>query len=253
MLEAIGKGIELVSEETNQKIVMVVMAHPDDSEFSCAGTIASWVREGWEAYYVVCSDGSGGGSDDAREVGLAERRKISALRQEEQRAACETLGVKDVFFLGYPDGQLQPSMDLRRDIVRMLRRYKPTRVICQSPDRTWTPVMRLGRYHPDHLAAGRATLEAIYPASQNPWDFPELLEEGLEPHHVREIYISGSPNDSFVVDITGTIDLKIKALSAHVSQLGDFSQVEERVRAWAAANGEAHGLKYAETFHRTEN
>ncbi len=240
-------------EQAISKVAMVIMAHPDDSEFSCAGTVATWVREGWEVYYVVCSDGSGGGSDDVREVGLEARHEISRVRQHEQKAACDVLGAREVFFLGYPDGQLVPDLNLRRDIVRMLRRYRPTRVVCQSPDRSWFPLMPIPRYHPDHLAAGQAVISAIYPASQNPWDFSELLKEGLEPHRVREVFISGSPNDSFIVDISDTIDLKMKALAQHVSQISDMPALEERVRGWNSLIGEKNGMAYAEAFHRSEN
>jgi LmbE family N-acetylglucosaminyl deacetylase len=239
--------------ETVAKVAMVITAHPDDAEFGAGGTLAAWAREGWEIYYVICSDGSGGGSDDAREVSLAARQEISRIRQHEQHAACEATGGKDVFFLGYPDGQLEPNLNLRRDIVRMLRKYRPTRVVCQSPERTWTPAMRLARHHPDHLAAGEATLAAVYPASQNPWDFPELLQEGLEPHRVKEVYVAGSPNDNFVVDITETIDVKLKALAAHASQLSNFEETEKWVRSWSAATGQPHGLAHAEAFHRVEN
>ncbi len=245
-----------MSEEISQtepKVAMVIMAHPDDAEFGCAGTIAAWARDGWEIHYVICSDGSGGGSDDAREVGLEARRKISDTRKQEQREAAQVLGARDVVFLDFPDGRLEPTLDLRREIVRVLRRYRPTRVICQSPERTWTPVMAIPRHHPDHLAAGQATLFAIYPASQNPWDFPELLEEGLEPHRVREVYISGAPFLNHVVDISDTIDLKIEALAQHASQHLDFAQTEERIRGWTAANGAKHGLAHAEEYHLTLN
>src|SRR5579864_7064633 len=187
---------------------MVIVAHPDDAEFGAAGTVATWVRDGWDAYYVICTDAAGGGPDEATEVGPAARQKMTETRKREQRAAGAVLGLKDVIFLDYPDGLLQPTLELRRDIVRVLRRYRPTRVICQSPDRIWTPVMFLGRYHPDHLASGQAVISALYPASQNPWDFPELLEEGLKPHKVSEVYIMGAPSINYFVDISDTIDVK---------------------------------------------
>lgn len=244
---------QTVAEKVEEKVAMVIMAHPDDAEFGSAGTVAQWVQEGWTVYYVICSDGSGGGSDEARDVGLAARREISQTRQREQNNAAEILGVKEVIFLNYPDGQLEPTLALRRDIVRVLRRYKPLRVICQSPERSWTPVMPIPRYHPDHLAAGVAALAAIYPASQNPWDFPELLEEGLEPHRVREVFIMGAPHANFCVDITATLDKKILALKAHVSQHQKFEETEQRVRGWATMLGQKYNLTAAEEFHRTEN
>ena len=125
------------------KVAMVIVAHPDDAEFGAAGTVATWVRDGWDVYYVICTDATGGGPDDATDVGPAAKRRISDTRKSEQRAAGEVLGLKDVFFLDYPDGQLYPSIELRRDLVRLLRNYRPSRVICQSPERTWTPTLMI--------------------------------------------------------------------------------------------------------------
>ncbi len=237
-----------------EQTALVIMAHPDDAEFSCAGSVARWVREGWEVYYVICTDAAGGGSDDARDVGPEARSKVTATRKAEQRAACDILGVKDVVFLDHPDGLLQPTIELRRELVRLLRTYRPARVVCQSPERSWSPVMFIGRHHPDHLAAGRAALEAIYPASQNPWDFPELLEEGLEPHKVREVYIVGAPTLNHAEDITETFELKLQALRAHASQVGQHvEQLAERLRRGAQECGARHQVTYAEEFHRTQN
>lgn len=233
-----------------QKVALVIVAHPDDAEFGCAGTVAAWVREGWEVTYVICTDASGGGSDEATDVSLVEREKITETRKTEQRAAGDVLGVKHVLFLNYRDGTVEPTLELRRDIVRLLRTYRPSRVICPSPDRAWSPSMAIRRYHPDHLAVGQAAIAAIYPASQNPWDFPELLVDGLKPHKVREIYVMGAPVQNHAVDISTTLDTKIEALRAHVSQLADhFDQVEQRVRAWSAEAGARHGFAAAEEFH----
>ncbi|WP_338251441.1 PIG-L deacetylase family protein [Dictyobacter halimunensis] len=241
-------------QEEQHKVAMVVVAHPDDAEFDCAGSVALWAHEGWDVYYVICTDASGGGSDSATDVGLEARLRISQTRMAEQRAAASVLGVKDVIFLGYPDGRLQPDLDLRRSIVRQLRIYRPSRVICQSPERTWTPALIIPRYHPDHLAAGEATLSAIYPASQNPWDFPELLEEGLQPHKVSEIYISGTPVQNHSIDTASTIDLKIAALRAHDSQVGEnFADLEKFLRDLNAQIGQKYGYSYGEEFHRVEN
>src|SRR6187549_425581 len=171
-----------MSEQEQQRVAMVIMAHPDDAEFGCAGTVAAWAREGWDIYYVIITDASGGGPDEATDVGPTARSATTTTRKAEQRAAGEVLGLRDVIFLDKPDGLLEPTIELRRDLVRLMRRYKPTRLICQSPERSWKPQMFIGRYHPDHLAAGQATLEALYPASQNLWDFSELLAEGLAPH-----------------------------------------------------------------------
>ncbi len=243
----------LVSEQEQSKVAMVIMAHPDDAEFGCAGTVALWVREGWDVYYVVCTDGAGGGPDDATDVGLEAQRRVTETRKREQRAAGEILGIKDVIFLNYPDGELEPTIDLRRDLVRVLRRYRPARVICPSPERIWTPVLMIRRYHPDHLAVGVASMAAIYPASQNPWAFPELMNEGLPPHKVSEIYIMGAPAVNYAVDISATIEQKLAAMRAHVSQVGNFTELEPRIRKFSAEQGARHGMTYAEEFHRAEN
>jgi len=242
-----------MSEYPAEQVAVVVMAHPDDAEFGCAGTVAAWAREGWAVYYVVCTDASGGGSDDATDVTPAARATITAMRKAEQRAAGAILGLRDVIFLDYPDGRMEPTLELRRDLVRVFRRLRPSRVICQSPERIWTPVYAIPRHHPDHLAVGVATLAALYPATQNPWDFPELLDEGLLPHKVHEFYITGAPNSNHAVDITATFDTKLKALRAHTSQLGDqMERIEPMLRQWASEAGEAHGFAYAEIFHRAE-
>ena len=233
---------------------LAIVAHPDDAEFGCAGTLALWAREGWQVYLAICTDASGGGSDEARDVGPAARRAITDTRKAEQHAAAAVLGLRGVFFLDYPDGLLTPSLDLRRDLVRLIRTVRPTRLLCQSPERTWKPSYSVPRHHPDHLAAGAATMAAMYPAAQNPWDFPELLAEGLEPHKVRELFVTSAPEINFAVDISSTLDVKIASLRAHHSQLGaDFERVETLVREWAANNGQAHNLPAAEVFHRAEN
>ncbi len=242
------------SEQEQRKVALVVVAHPDDAEFMAAGTVALWAADGWDIHYVICTDASGGGPDDAEDVSPQARRVISDVRKREQRAACDVLGVKDIVFLDYPDGLLQPSMTLRRDLVRALRQYQPTRVICQSPDRSWTSGYSIGGYHPDHLAAGVATISAIYPASQNGWDFPELLQEGLKPHKVREVYFAGAPTSNFAVDISAVMDQKVAALRAHTSQLGEhFDEIEAMIRKWTAEDGKKYDMEYAEEFHRAEN
>lgn len=243
-----------MSEQEQNNVAMVIFAHPDDAEFGCAGTVALWAREGWEVYYVVCTNGAGGGPDEATDVSLEAQRKVVETRKLEQRAAGEILGIKDVVFFDYPDGELEPTIQLRRDLVRVLRRYRPKRVICQSPERIWSPTIMVRRYHPDHLAAGVAALAAIYPASQNPWAFPELMEEGLLPHKVSEIYVTGAPAVNYAVDISTTIQQKLAAVRAHASQVGSFSEeLQQRLLKNAADQGAKHGMAYAEEFHRTEN
>jgi LmbE family N-acetylglucosaminyl deacetylase len=243
-----------MSNQEGPRVAMVIMAHPDDAEFGCAGTVALWAREGWDVHYVVCTDASGGGPDDATDVAAAARRHITDTRKAEQRAACDALGVKDCIFLDYPDGRLQPSLELRRELVRLYRTYRPSRVICQSPQRSWRPVYRIGAHHPDHLAAGEAAIAAFYPASQNPWDFPDLLDEGLLPHKIRELYVMAAPEPNLAVDISETFDTKITALKAHYSQVGArMDELEPRLRQWATDIGAQHGLPLAEAFHKSEN
>jgi LmbE family N-acetylglucosaminyl deacetylase len=242
----------MTEQETG--VALVIVAHPDDAEFGCAGTVAAWVQEGWTVYYVITTDASGGGADDAIDVGADARRAISDRRKAEQRAAAAILGVRDVVFLDRPDGRLEPTLDFRRDIVRLIRLYRPQRVVCQSPDRTWSPQYVIGRQHPDHLATGQAVMAGFYPAAQNAWDFPELLAEGLLPHKVRELYVMGAPVINHPVDISATIDLKIEALRAHESQLGArFDELEPRIREWTAQRGTEYGFAHAEAFHRTEH
>lgn len=244
-----------MSEPEQQKVALVVMAHADDAEFGCAGTVARWVKEGWEVYYVLCTDNSSGGPDGATDVSEEARKRVVETRMQEQRNACAVLGVKEVFFLGHRDGELQPTIELRKELVRLYRTYKPTRIICPSPVRTWEPTMSLGAYHPDHLATGEAALAAAYPASQNPWDFPDLFEkEGLKPHTVKEIFIMASPGANYICDISDTIELKWEALRAHSSQLGDnFAEVRTWIDGYHATIGKKIGATHAEEFHRTEN
>lgn len=234
---------------------MVVMAHADDAEFGCAGTVARWVKEGWDVYYVLCTDNSSGGPDEATDVSEEARRKVVETRMKEQRDACAVLGVKDVIFLGERDGELQPTIELRKKLVRLYRTYKPTRLICQSPMRNWQPTMILGAFHPDHLAAGEAALSAVYPGSQNPWDFPELMEkEGLKPHKIKEVYVMTSPFENYYSDISSTWELKVEALRAHVSQLGEhIDEVQGWIGGYNAMTGKKIGAAYAEGFHFTEN
>jgi len=243
-----------VSEEIENKVAMVIMAHPDDAEFSCAGTVAKWVREGWEVYYVIATEAGSGGPDEATDVSPSARAKVTETRRAEQREAGRVLGLKDVIFLDYRDGELQPTLEFRKEIVRLLRTYKPYRVICQSPERSWVPQMYIGAYHPDHLACGAGVIMALYPASQNPWDFPELFEAGYLPHKVKELYVVGAPALNHWEDISATIDVKIEALMAHASQFGKRApQVEQRVREQRALIGKKYDVAYAEEFHLTKN
>lgn len=215
---------------------LVVTAHPDDVDFGAAGTVAAWVRDGVEVSYCICTSGDAGGYDETP------RSEMGPLREAEQRAAAAVLGVKDVQFLRYPDGRLTPSIDLRRDISREIRRVRPDRVLTQSPEIWWA---RLGASHPDHRAAGEAAIAAVYPDARNPFAHPELLaEEGLDAWTVRELWIMAAPEErvDHAVDITTTFDDKIAALRAHVSQTGHMDDLEGRIRTWSTGLARRFGL-----------
>jgi LmbE family N-acetylglucosaminyl deacetylase len=224
------------------RCAMVIVAHPDDAEFGSAGTVARWVREGKEVVYVLCTSGDKGTSDISQSpAALAEVRRV------EQEAAARVLGVKQVVFLGYEDGVLTSTMELRRDLVRQIRRFKPDIVICPDPTSRWYAQQYLN--HPDHRAAGDAALDAIYPSARDPHVFSELLAEGLQPHKVREVYISTRENADLWVDISETIDAKIAALREHKSQIRDrHADVEKWVREGAQRAAEGQGMQYAETY-----
>jgi LmbE family N-acetylglucosaminyl deacetylase len=214
--------------------ILVVAAHPDDVDFGVAGSVALWRKAGIEVAYCIVTNGEAGGSDLS-----VSRNDMVGIRQAEQRAAAAEVGVDDVVFLGYPDGRLTPSMELRRDVSRLIRRLRPDRVVCPSPERYWD---RLGASHPDHLAAGEATVCAVYPDARNPFAHPELLEEGLEPFSVPELWVMATPEPNHVVDITDTFALKVAALRHHRSQVGDGEWIEDRIRPWLAEGARRAGL-----------
>jgi LmbE family N-acetylglucosaminyl deacetylase len=220
--------------------VMVVTAHPDDSEFGAGGTVAKLVKEGAEISYVVATNGNKGSGDRAMTP-----ERLARIREDEQRNAARVLGVAHVVFLGYPDCELEDTRDLRRDVTREIRRFRPDLLLCQSPDRT----RNLGASHRDHRVAGGVALDCVYPLARDHMAFPELLPE-FEPHKVREVHVMQWESPDLVVDITDTMDLKLKALACHVSQFGDFRAVEARVRERSAALGAGKGYAYAEAFDR---
>jgi LmbE family N-acetylglucosaminyl deacetylase len=227
-----------VGDEWAQPVqrVLVVAAHPDDVDFGSAGTIATWTDAGLTVSYCIVTDGDAGGVD--AEV---PRSAIGVIRQDEQRKAAAALGVTDVEFLGYPDGRLMVSLDLRRDLTRVIRRVRPDRMVIPNPHRDLRNVYVS---HPDHQAAGEAALCAIYPDARNPFAYPELLaDEGLEAHTVPEVWVMGTRDRAdHYVDITDTFDRKIAALRAHTSQTAHMTALEERIRAWGSMQAQAAGL-----------
>jgi LmbE family N-acetylglucosaminyl deacetylase len=226
---------------------LVVMAHPDDVDFGAAGTVAQWTDAGIEVAYCICTDGEAGGFDDS-----IPRSTMAATRQAEQRAAAKVVGVTDVTFLHYPDGRLEGTLELRRDISRVIRRVRPQRLLCQSPERN---LRRMYASHPDHVAAGIATTAAVYPDARNQFAHPELLEEGWEPWTVDEVYLMTAADDDLVVDITDTFERKLEALRCHASQHPHPEALDGMLRGWNTENARAFGLpegRLAEVFLRLD-
>jgi LmbE family N-acetylglucosaminyl deacetylase len=223
---------------------LVVFAHPDDAEFLCGGTVAAWTRDRVDVAYVCATDGSAGwnGADRTRE-------EISAIRAREMRDAAEVLGVAAVRFLGYPDGSLEVGLDLRRDVAREVRRHRPDVIVTFDPSRLW-----FGRgyiQHPDHRAIGETVLASVACDAPTRPQFPELLEEGFEPYEVPRLWLATEPREADrFVDIGDTIDLKIKALRAHVSQLENMGEddIDARMREWATDVARGSEIEYAEAF-----
>ena len=223
--------------------VLVVTAHPDDVDFGAGGTIAQWTAKGIEVSYCIATNGDQGGEDPD-----LPRDQMPVIRQKEQRDAGKILGVTDIEFLNYRDGWLEPTIELRKKIVKAIRRVKPDRMIIQSPERNWD---RLGASHPDHMAAGEAAIQAVYPDARNRFAFMDLLDEGLEPWRVKEVWVTSMITPNHYVDITDTFPKKMAALHAHVSQTAHNSELEKMVREWGERNAEAGGLpagRIAEAF-----
>jgi LmbE family N-acetylglucosaminyl deacetylase len=233
-----------MTEDTTER-ALVVVAHPDDVDFGAAGTIATWTEAGIAVTYCICTDGDAGGFDPA-----VARADIAGIRQAEQRAAAKEVGVDDVVFLGYPDGQLTPSFELRRDLSRVIRQVRPQRVVMQSPEINWE---RIGASHPDHRATGEATLCAVYPDARNPFTHTTLLnDEGLEAWTVHDLWVmSAGDGANRWVDVTETFDRKVAALRRHASQTSHMDDLEGLLRGWLSANAVRGGLgddRLAESF-----
>lgn len=224
--------------------VLAVMAHPDDIDFGAGGTVALFTQAGIAVTYAIVTNGDAGGFDPS-----VPRTEIPRIRQEEQRAAGRALGVDDVHFLGYRDGELAVSHDLRRDISRVIRQVRPDRMIIQSPERNWE---RIAASHPDHLAAGEAAIQAVYPDARNPFAHTSLLhDEGLADWAVPEVWVMGGPTPNHWVDVTDTFEAKLAAIHAHASQLPDPGMIDERVRGWLSTQAERGGFapgRLAEAF-----
>ncbi len=219
--------------------ILIIAAHPDDIEFGASGSVAGWIDAGAHVTYCVVTDGSAGSNEPGIDLAALVRQ-----RREEQLAAAATVGVHDVRFLGYCDGILQPTLELRRDLTRLIREVRPYRVVCQDPTTVFVGDGYIN--HPDHRAAGEAAIYAIFPSAETRPTFPELLAEGYEPHHVSELYLNLTLQPDLKIDISQTMERKIAALLCHKSQVN--AQATDWLRERNAEMGKDEGYAYAEAF-----
>jgi len=222
--------------------VMVVTPHPDDAEYGVAGTVARWVREGKEIIYVVCTNGDKGTSDPNMKP-----EELAKIREQEQLAAAKLLGVREVIFLRHPDQSLEDTPEFRKEIVRLIRMYRPETVVTADPYRRYI-------WHRDHRITGRVTLDAIFPYARDRLSYPDLLDEGLQPHTVREVLLWASEDLNYRSDITDTFDIKVAALRCHKSQVGQNPslEMEKWLRQRHEMMAEGEDFELAEAFHRVE-
>jgi LmbE family N-acetylglucosaminyl deacetylase len=222
---------------------MSIQAHPDDQEFTIAGTLAKWARAGCAIVSVVVTSGDAGSNEPSK--GAEFKPALARLREEEQKAANAVLGIQETVFLHYPDGELEATLALRKDLTRLIRRYRPEVVITGDPTRRFYDNDYIN--HPDHRAAASAACDAVFPSAGTRLIFTDLLAEGLEPHNVKRLYLHGSLEPDTWVDTSATLDTKIEALKKHSSQLGDWDVAQE-MRTWAAETGKVKHLAAAEAF-----
>jgi LmbE family N-acetylglucosaminyl deacetylase len=227
---------------TESVYAMVISPHPDDSEFGAAGTVARWTREGRRVVYVVCTNGDKGTSD--RNLTPED---LSKIRHKEELDAANVLNVSDVVFLGYPDQGLEDTSEFRKAIVRLIRQYKPEVVVTADPYRRYV-------WHRDHRITGQVVLDAVFPCARDHLSYPELLDEGLEPHKVKELLFWAADDINYRADITQTFDIKMTALRRHKSQVGHWAdeELEQRLRKRYRDFAEGEDFELAEAFHRVE-
>ena len=223
--------------------VLSVHAHPDDQEFTVGGTLAKWARAG-SHIVTVCITSGGAGSNEHTPPDMT-RAALAPIREEEQREACRVLGVSEVVYLGYEDGMLEPSLALRRDLTRVIRRHRPEAVVCGDPTVRFYGAIYMN--HPDHRAAADAALDAVFPSAETRLIFPELLEEGLEPHKVRSVFIHGSEKPDTFIDISEFLGVKLAALKEHRTQMGTWDPTD-MITGWARMQGAKRKLEAAESF-----
>jgi LmbE family N-acetylglucosaminyl deacetylase len=230
----VSKKLPVFKYDGSIKRALVVVAHPDDVDFGSAGTVATLTAKGVDVAYCLVTSGDAGGDGSTHT-----KEERTEIREREQRAAALEVGVTKLTFLRWPDGQVEPTFLLRREISRVIRTHKPDLVITQSPERNYE---RIRASHPDHLATGEATLRAVYPDARNPHAFPELVREGLAPHSVPLVWLSGGV-PTMVVDITKRFDQKYAALSRHESQVGSIKDLKKMLKTWARTIASNAGLK----------
>jgi LmbE family N-acetylglucosaminyl deacetylase len=226
------------------KRALSIQAHPDDQEFSIAGTLAKWARAGCEVFSLCVTSGDSGCNDADKDGSY--KPELARLRELEQLAAGKIIGVKETVFLRYPDGELEHTLALRRDITRVIRRLKPEVVLCGDPTTRFYGNSYMN--HPDHRVAADAACDAVFPSAGTRLVFPELLKEGLEPHRVQRLFLHGNETPDVWIDIHETIDIKILALREHKTQVGEGKEIGDGLREWAAEAGQPRGLAFAEAF-----
>jgi LmbE family N-acetylglucosaminyl deacetylase len=222
--------------------VMVVTPHPDDAEFGVAGTVARWTREGKDVIYVVCTNGDKGSSDTS-----VKPEELASIREQEQLAAARLLGVRKVIFLRHPDQALEDTPEFRKELVRLIRTYQPETVVTATPHRGYI-------WHRDHRITGQVTLDAVFPYARDSLSYPDLLEEGFQPHKVKEVWLWAAEEPNHRSNVTDTFDIKMAALRCHKSQIGDnpSTEFEERMKQRYKMMAEGEDYELAEAFHRLE-
>lgn len=231
------------SSEYIPKIAMTIHAHPDDQEFSIGGTLAKWAKAGCEIISVTITSGDSGSNDPAKDADY--KPELAKLREAEQTAANTVLGVKEAVFMRYPDGELEPTIQLRRELTKLIRKHKPDAVVTGNPEAWFYGSEYLN--HADHRAAARAACEAVFPSAGSRLIFADLLSEGYEPHDVKRLYVHGVEKPDTWVDISETIDIKVKALQQHASQI-PVDEVEKWMKDWAKEDAKDKDFEYAESY-----
>jgi LmbE family N-acetylglucosaminyl deacetylase len=228
--------------DTKAAQVLVFTPHPDDAEFGVAGTVALWAKQGMDVVYAVCTNGDKGTSDPKMTP-----EKLAEIREKEQLAAADVLGVSEVVFLRYPDQGLEDTPEFRKELVRLIRKYRPDIVVSSNPYRKYI-------WHRDHRICGRVVMDAVFPFARDRLSYPDLLEEGLEPYKVKEVWLWGSEDANHLSDITDTFDIKVAALCCHVSQVGGIPKedLEKRMRERYRSFAEGEDFDLAEAFHKLE-